>query len=460
VTGWTGLRSPATRTALALGALGVLAATAPFFLLTSSYDLDVAHQALYMAGLCASWAFLAGIAGQVSFAHVALGGIAGYASAIWMRDLPDAAGGLPVALLVGVLATTLVGAALGALLLRLQTVYLSLFTLAFAEIVTLVIVSESELTGGRATLQVTALGGDALDHYYILLVALAFILACIYWIIRSPLGLCLKSMREDAESAAAMSVNIVRLKVAVFVISSFFVGVIAALYFHTGNRISPDQLDLSIMALVVAAAVIGGMDSPLAAALSAVLSIFLLELLRELTLQDAAWWLAVAVLVLVFLFAAWQVVRRARGTDREGLKIVGINVGGGLLLVLGLGALGRGATAIDAIACGLVLGGVWLLVQARRRGGGRSSLGRLSGWAAAAAVAFAAAGALFVQGALTIEVGVWRYAIFGLILALTVRFASNGLLQPALERLSGRHAEFSRQFEAQRDTRDDAEATR
>jgi hypothetical protein len=62
--------------------------------------------------------------------------------------------------------------------------------------------------------------------------------------------------------------------------------------------------------------------------------------------------------------------------------------------------------------------------------------------------ALAAAGvlALTLQGELELQLGVWRFAVFGLVLAVTVRFRSNGLVLPLLERLGGSRAEFKEDF--------------
>ena len=53
----------------------------------SGYQIDIARQALYAACLTATWSLLAGVAGQFSFGHVAIAGIAAYAGAIWGREL-------------------------------------------------------------------------------------------------------------------------------------------------------------------------------------------------------------------------------------------------------------------------------------------------------------------------------------------------------------------------------------
>ncbi|MEJ2292445.1 MAG: ATP-binding cassette domain-containing protein, partial [Deinococcales bacterium] len=376
-----------------VAALGALLLLAPSFLFDTSYRLGVARTAFYMAGLVATWSLLAGIAGQFSFAHVALAGLGGYAGAIWSAELMPAHPGLAdpwLGVLVGTVFAWLVGTLLGLLLLRLRAAYLALFTIAFSEIARIVIVAESEITGGRMSLGVLNLPGSELQHYYLVLAALALLLAAVYGLIRSRTGVFLRAMREDHDAAASLGVNVVGLKVFVFSVTSALVGLMASVYFHTTPRLVPENLDLLLMSLVIAYAVIGGLESPMAGAVATVVLTFVLEAMRRLTLGHAA---TLTLAALSVLLGAAVLVRswRARRTGRERL-----------------------AGALAALV--LIAGGAWL----------------------------AAAGSIDVQP------GVWRFAAFGLVLVLTLRFARNGLLAPLLERLAGREAHL-RQTVAFRD---------
>lgn len=292
--------------------LGLLLALAPDLFL-SSYRMGVARQALFLASLVATWSLLAGVAGQFSFAHVAIAGLAGYASAIWGRDisqLSPSLGSMGVSILFGTAFAVVVGTGLGLLLLRLRGAYLALFTIAFAEIARLIIVAESDFTGGRLSLAVLPLPGSERTHYYVILATAAFVILAVYGLLASHIGLFLRAMREDDEAATAMAVNTTRLKVFVFSFTAALVGLVASLYFHTVPRLVPENLDLLWMSLVIAFAVIGGLESPLAGALAAVFMTFVLEALRRITIgsmefEPGIWRFAIfgALLVLTLRFA-------------------------------------------------------------------------------------------------------------------------------------------------------------
>lgn len=313
-------------------AILVLAAVAGLALVPaagSGYQIDVARQALYAACLTATWSLLAGVAGQFSFGHVAIAGIAAYAGAIWGRELAGTPfGDAWVATAAGTLAALGLGAALGVILLRLRGSYLALFTLAFSEIARIVITTEVEVTGGNLSLAVGQLPGDRGFHYELMVGVLVLVLMVIYGVMGSRFGLFLRAMREDADAAAAMAVNTTRLKVVVFSLVSLLLGFSASVYYHTTPRLTPQVLDLLGMGLVVVYAVIGGMESPLAGAIAAVILVWLLDALRvieigPLYLEPGVWRYAIfgALLVLTLRLApngliapvgAWMAARARR----------------------------------------------------------------------------------------------------------------------------------------------------
>src|SRR5699024_2910387 len=96
-----------------------------------SYWTHVGALAWYYALLAASWALLAGYAGQFSFAHVAFATFGGYASALLVSKLGLS---LPVAIVVALILAMVIGALVAGLVLRLSGPYLALFTLALSEI--------------------------------------------------------------------------------------------------------------------------------------------------------------------------------------------------------------------------------------------------------------------------------------------------------------------------------------
>jgi branched-chain amino acid transport system permease protein len=286
------------------GALVALLALAPLYLNRFPYQMTIVTGAFFYAILASSWALLAGTAGQFSFAHMALVGIGAYTSGLLGRDL----GLSPLAgILIGTLLAGVTGLVIGLLCLRLRGAYLALFTIAFSEILRIVLLTEYSYTEGSNGLQLRPLfeGITALSEYYLALGLLLGTLALMYGLAGSRFGLFIRAMREDEGAAAAMGVNVVRYKVLVFVITSLIVGLAGAVFYHQVGIITPNTMELLQMSLVVAMAVIGGMDSLLGAAVGAIASRIALELLRQIDvfgvhLELGAWRYAAFGLLLMF----------------------------------------------------------------------------------------------------------------------------------------------------------------
>jgi len=256
---------------------------APAYLNRFPYQMSVVTGGFFYAIMASSWALLAGIAGQFSFAHMALMAIGAYTSGLLGRDL----GTTPLmGIVIGTLMAGFVGLIIGLLCLRLRRAYLALFTIAFSEILRIALLTEFQYTEGNNGLQLDALapGVTPLSEYYLTLGLLLAVLAIMYWLTASKFGLFIKAMREDEEAASAMGVNVVRYKVLIFVITSLIVGLAGGVFYHQVRIITPNTIELLQMSLVIAMAVIGGMESLVGAALGAFIARITLELLRQITI--------------------------------------------------------------------------------------------------------------------------------------------------------------------------------
>lgn len=276
-----------------------IALLAPLFVQT--YWLHVLIVAYFYAILASSWSLLAGYAGQFSFGHMAFMAIGGYTSGLLGRflNLPPLPG-----ILLGTLAAGLAGWAIGALCLRLKAAYLALFTIAFSEILRMVLRGETQVTRGDHGLHVAPLFGGVISrvpYYYTMLAILVMCLLFMYWLVNSRVGIFLRAVREDEEAAAARGVDVVHYKVLVFVVTSIIAGLAGAFFAHYITIITPNILVLPQMGLVMAMAIIGGVESLISAAIGGMIIQVSSELLREF----GAWRLVIfgGLLVITLRFA-------------------------------------------------------------------------------------------------------------------------------------------------------------
>jgi branched-chain amino acid transport system permease protein len=249
-------------------------------LFSGPYWVHVGTLAWYYAMLASSWALLAGYAGQFSFAHMAFAALGGYTSAILVlhSGVPLVAG-----IVSGIVLAAGVGALIGWLVLRLSGPYLALFTLAIAEIFHLILVAEKELTRGSLGLHVPPLFQSDSDvpYYYTGLGLVLFSLVLMTCLLRTRIGLFLRAIREDEDAAAASGVNTIFYKILVFAFTSGLAGLAGTFYGHFLGILTPTIVILPQMGLVIAMAVIGGIESLPGAVVGAVGVYVLSEMLRD-----------------------------------------------------------------------------------------------------------------------------------------------------------------------------------
>jgi hypothetical protein len=141
------------RYAMPVAALLFLAMLAPVAL-ANDFRIGVVTEAYFLAIIASSWALLAGVGGQFSFAQMAFMAIGAYTSGLLGRDfgIPPVPG-----IIIGTLVAGLFGFVIGVLCLPLRRAYLALFTIAFSEILRIVLVTEFQYTEGSNGLQLQRL---------------------------------------------------------------------------------------------------------------------------------------------------------------------------------------------------------------------------------------------------------------------------------------------------------------
>jgi branched-chain amino acid transport system permease protein len=232
------------------------------------YTLGIILVSVYFAILALAWNLLAGYTGQFSLAPAAFAMLGGYTTALldhyWHVPL---ALGIPAAIIV----TALFGLVLGKLVLNLSGPYLSLTTLAFAEIARVVIGNSHEFTRGDQGMHVATLTENRLGYYYIFLVTLVAVLACIYWLLKGKIGRFMMAVRDDPVGAESRGINVVRIKMIAFCASCSICGLAGSLYGTFSQLVSPELGLLQQTGLILSMVVIGGMGSLSGAILGAVL---------------------------------------------------------------------------------------------------------------------------------------------------------------------------------------------
>ena len=245
--------------------------------------------------------YITGMTGQM---NMGTGGI--YAlGAYGMALLTTKTGASPwLGLLLAVVLGLIIGRGLGYPSLRISGIYLALTTIAFAEVVRLLLTNWVNFTGGAIGVQgipkfsIFGFTLDTDDKYYYLLLVITVILAVIAKrIISSKWGRVFQSIKDNPDAAEACGVNIAQIKILAFTLAAIYGCIGGALYSCLMGYISSNTFnqDLSINYLIMM--MLGGIGSVAGNILGAGLVTILPEMLRVL---ENYYWLIFSIIMLVF----------------------------------------------------------------------------------------------------------------------------------------------------------------
>jgi branched-chain amino acid transport system permease protein len=203
---------------------------------------------------------------------------------------------------LGAAASVVAGLVLALPALRVRGPYFGLTTLVAVLMLQNFIVVFAELTGGEIGLTIPdVISIDANTNYWIALGFMTISGAILFGLSRSPVGLVLQASGQDPVQAGALGFNIIKHKLAAFIVSAFFSGLSGALLvFYFGTASVGTVVDVGVGVQVIVAAVLGGRRTVLGAALGAVFLICAGELLRPL--GELATFVVSAVALVVILF--------------------------------------------------------------------------------------------------------------------------------------------------------------
>jgi branched-chain amino acid transport system permease protein len=244
------------------------------FVLPNSFYVDLAIRMAINAVIVLGLNLLIGFAGQISLGHAGFLGIGAYATAA----LPTHFGWHPLlALVAGAAAAGLLAAIVARPIFKLKGHYLAMATLGLGIIINIVVRTEAQWTGGPDGMPVPAMSlagfeisGD--KHWYWIV---ALLLSVSVWaslnMINSPFGRALRALHGSEVAAKVVGVDVVRYKVAIFVLSAVFASIMGSVTAHYVGFVTPNLADFFHSIELVTMVVIGGMASVYGSVVGAVL---------------------------------------------------------------------------------------------------------------------------------------------------------------------------------------------
>jgi branched-chain amino acid transport system permease protein len=284
-------------------ALLAFAVIEPILFYHNRYILDLGILVLTYVMLGWGLNIVVGLAGLLDLGYVAFYAVGAYSYALlattfgWSFWIC-----LPIA---GFLAACW-GVMLGFPVLRLRGDYLAIVTLAFGEIIRLVLLNWQSLTGGpngisgiprpsffgipfadedngfAATFGLEYSPTHRVVFLYYLILALALLTNWVTLRLRRlPIGRAWEALREDEIACRSLGINTTTTKLTAFAMGAMFGGIAGSFFATRQGFISPESFTFSESALVLAIVVLGGMGSQLGVAVAAFAMLGAFELFRE-----------------------------------------------------------------------------------------------------------------------------------------------------------------------------------
>lgn len=269
--------------------------------LIPTFDGNLSIYFSFMMGavLATGLNFMAGFTGYMPFGYVAFYGIGSYATGIAVKSLGISIYlAVPLGGVVGMLF-----ALLFAPTLRLSGVYFAIVNLSLAIILQRIVsLMPESITGGSLGMNIGVLT-ERVEGYYAMLLVLVFTLLTASWLAESRLGRSLKAIREDAEAADAMGVNVVRSRLKVWLLSAFVAALAGGVQaWFTGAFDTFTSFDVLVTAKAVIYAMAGGLGTVIGPVIGTVVLVGIDELIWR-SLPALNTFLLGLVIALLILFA-------------------------------------------------------------------------------------------------------------------------------------------------------------
>ncbi len=306
----------------ALVIIGLLTLIFPFIF--SHYQVNIMTTALIYVMLGLGLNIEVGLAGLLDLGYVAFYAVGAYSYALLNYHFGL---GFWTLLPVGALLAALFGILVGLPVLRLRGDYLAIVTLAFAEILRLVLENWNAFSFGPSGISniprpgffgLTLTPEQAAIYMYFLLIALCGLaIFVIYRLQHSRIGRAWVALREDELACQAMGIDKTKAKLAAFALGATWAGMAGVLFAAKTTFINPASFTFLESAMILAIVVLGGMGSIAGVIIAAFAIILLPEYLRIFSDYRMILFGAALMLMMIFRPGGLMADRRKKHEFRQ-----------------------------------------------------------------------------------------------------------------------------------------------
>ena len=221
------------------------------------------------------WNLIGGYGGQVSWCHSAFVAIGAYTSYLGLKIFGISPWvTIPVGAVIAFVFSTLIGYGT----FRLKGAYFSLATMAFAEILRLLLLYFKQYTGGAAGIYIAYRGAsfanlqfeNDMPFYYIMLICLVVTVVIVAIFEQTKIGNYLRVIRDDEDAARSLGIETFTVKLRAFQLSAIICSIVGVFYSSFLAFIEPLSISGNDFAVRIGlTAIIGGLGDILGPVLGA-----------------------------------------------------------------------------------------------------------------------------------------------------------------------------------------------
>ncbi|HEY6832016.1 MAG TPA: branched-chain amino acid ABC transporter permease [Pseudolabrys sp.] len=275
-----------------------------------TYQVSIATEIVIFAVLAMAIDLLAGFTGRTPLCHGAVFGVATYVVLYCVTVM----GTSPwLAVVIAIVAATLLAALFGLLAIRTSGVYFLLLTLALGMLVWGVCLRWTSITGGENGLRGSVRPdwlSQNITFYYAVLLVVAVATIAMSRLVNSPFGTALRGIKDSETRMRSLGYNVPLHLFLVFTISGFFAGIAGALYALFNNFVSPSTVALSQSVEGLLMAIVGGIGTLFGAFIGA---FAIVGLENFVSIYTERWQTVMGCMfILIMIFAPEGVIGRLR----------------------------------------------------------------------------------------------------------------------------------------------------
>jgi ABC-type branched-subunit amino acid transport system ATPase component/ABC-type branched-subunit amino acid transport system permease subunit len=316
--------------------LAIAGSAAPYYL---HLVILIAIYAILVLGLD----IVFGYTGEVSLGHSALFGIGAYTAGCLVHHQLLLGGGTSsfADILIAMVCGTVVAAVFGALLalpaLQVTGPYLAMVTLAFGEIIRILINEGDALTNGPKgitlikpmlfdlrglgdtipLLKMKAALMKDFSFYYLVMATLLLTIVFVNRIVASHYGRAFEALRDSPIASDCMAVSVYKHKVIAFVVSAALAGLAGSLMAYSEQYIAPNNFSFELTISFLLAVTMGGRKSRIGPMVGAIIIVSLPALLSDIELFR---WIA-AIVAVIAVGAGTYAQLKAEPSERMGILV-------------------------------------------------------------------------------------------------------------------------------------------